>query len=88
MKKLIYIIAIAVVLPSCSKTEESAERLDNKASAEGTNIELTPDQIQTIGLTTTHISHRALSGVVRVNGHLDVPPQNLVSISAPSRVKK
>jgi cobalt-zinc-cadmium efflux system membrane fusion protein len=25
----------------------------------------------------------ALSGVVHVNGHLDVPPQNLVSISAP-----
>lgn len=80
MKHLIY---ISLFLLGCTKTEESAPRLDNTASKEITKVELTPDQIQTIGLTTTKISRMALSGVVHVNGHLDVPPQNLVSISAP-----
>ncbi|HMJ69391.1 MAG TPA: efflux RND transporter periplasmic adaptor subunit [Cyclobacteriaceae bacterium] len=83
MKKSFYILTLAILFVGCSKEDKSASKLDNKASAGTTRIELTPDQIQTIALTTTHISRMALSGAVHVNGHLDVPPQNLVSVSAP-----
>ncbi len=76
-------ISAAVVLAACSKGEESAQKLDTTASAEKTEVMLTPEQIQTIGLTTTSLTRMALSGVVHVNGNLDVPPQNLVTISAP-----
>jgi cobalt-zinc-cadmium efflux system membrane fusion protein len=80
MKRLIY---ISLILLGCAKEEKTPSRLDNTASAQITRVEVTPDQVQTIGLTTTPVSRMALSGVVHVNGHLDVPPQNLVSISAP-----
>jgi cobalt-zinc-cadmium efflux system membrane fusion protein len=83
MKNSINILLLAIVLTGCSRDEKSSPRLDNKASQEVTRVELTPDQIQAIALTTTKISRMALSGVVHVNGHLDVPPQNLVSVSAP-----
>lgn len=94
MKGLIKYLILITTLLSCSKDEKSSPRsaealgegeprLDNPASAEIDRVELTPTQIQSIGLTTANISRMALSGVVRVNGHLDVPPQNLVSISAP-----
>ncbi|HZY83100.1 MAG TPA: efflux RND transporter periplasmic adaptor subunit [Cyclobacteriaceae bacterium] len=80
MKK---IIVIFLVLAACSKDEKTSPRLDNQASAGVSQIGLTRDQIQTIGLKTTNVSRMALSGVVHVNGQLDVPPQNLVSVSAP-----
>ncbi len=83
MKVSIYVLSLAFVFLACSKGEESTSRLDNTTSPTGTHVQLTPDQIQTIALTTTQVSRMALSGVVHVNGHLDVPPQNLVSISAP-----
>jgi cobalt-zinc-cadmium efflux system membrane fusion protein len=92
MKRTICSLVVIALLLSCSKEDktvpaealrEGEPRLDNKASAEISHLELSPDQIQTIGLTTTKISRMALSGVIHVNGHLDVPPQNLVSISAP-----
>lgn len=84
MKTSIHILLVwAITSAACSKDDKTPPRLDNKASTEISRIELTPDQVQTIGITTTNISRMALSGVVHVSGHLDVPPQNLVSISAP-----
>lgn len=46
-------------------------------------VELLPAQAELIGLETGRLEQRALSGTIKVNGMLDVPPQNLVSISVP-----
>jgi cobalt-zinc-cadmium efflux system membrane fusion protein len=46
-------------------------------------IELTPDQARGIGIETGTVSVRTLSGTIKVNGTLDVPPQQMLSISAP-----
>ncbi len=50
---------------------------------EGGEIELTPDQARGIGIETGTVSVRTLSGTIKVNGTLDVPPQQMLSISAP-----
>lgn len=46
-------------------------------------VELTSEQYQTAGIQLGNMEQRNLSNVIKVNGVLDVPPQNLVSISAP-----
>jgi cobalt-zinc-cadmium efflux system membrane fusion protein len=44
---------------------------------------LTREQYQLLGIETASAELRQLSGAIRANGMLDVPPQNLVTISAP-----
>jgi cobalt-zinc-cadmium efflux system membrane fusion protein len=83
MKTFKYILALTILILSCSKEDKTSSRLDTTPSTGITKVELTPAQVQTIALSTVNVARMALSGVVHVNGHLDVPPQNLVSVSAP-----
>ncbi len=79
MKRLIYILALISV--ACSKP---AEPTQEAATAQTNNqVVLTPEQYQLLGIQTAAAELRQLSGAIRANGMLDVPPQNLVTISAP-----
>lgn len=53
------------------------------AAAETSHVELTEAQYETAGIETGGFAVRKLSGTVAANGVIDIPPQNLVSISAP-----
>jgi cobalt-zinc-cadmium efflux system membrane fusion protein len=67
---------------SCSKKTETvntAPPADSTASA----VTLTDDQVKLLNIQTTKTESRKMSGAVKANGMLDVPPQNLVTISAP-----
>jgi cobalt-zinc-cadmium efflux system membrane fusion protein len=56
----------------------------SKAEAPRTNeVRLSEEQFKTIGIQLGGIETRNLSGNIKAHGVLDVPPQNLVSISAP-----
>jgi cobalt-zinc-cadmium efflux system membrane fusion protein len=92
MKILKYIFVIALIINtitfvSCNK--QSADT-DNKAETpahihnpnEVESLEITEKQFTTTGIELGKIAMRNLSGTIKVNGLLDVPPQNLVSISA------
>lgn len=46
-------------------------------------VELTPEQIKTAGIELRKVEQKQISGTIKVNGLLDVPPQQLVSVSAP-----
>ncbi len=46
-------------------------------------VTLTEAQVREIGLTTERATQRSLRTSIHVSGVLDVPPQNLVSVSAP-----
>jgi membrane fusion protein, heavy metal efflux system len=46
-------------------------------------VELTKEQFATAEIRLGKLELKSLSGTIRVNGVLDVPPQNLVSISSP-----
>lgn len=77
-------VLIAFGYSGCSKNDNSV--VAEKSTADSTivrTVKVSADQAKTIGLTTTSISEMSLSGVVHVNGQLDVPPQNLVTVSAP-----
>lgn len=81
--KPIAFFLLALLAVSCgSKTEEEIKEEAHHPDAENT-VELTEEQCSIIGLTLGGIEQKALSGAIKVNGMLDVPPQNLVSISTP-----
>lgn len=82
INKILGLLFIMMVINSCAnKAEESKDELSHK---EPDNvIELTTEQIKIINLKLGRIEMKDLSGAIKVNGMLDVPPQNLVSISAP-----
>jgi cobalt-zinc-cadmium efflux system membrane fusion protein len=80
------LIAVLALLVSCSGNSEAPEKVEKEDSAhhdEALTVELTPEQVLTAGIATGAVEYRTLSGTIRVNGTLDVPPQQLVSISAP-----
>lgn len=79
MKRLIYILTLISV--ACSKPAEPTQQA---ATAPTDNqVVLTREQYQLLGIETASAELRQLSGAIRANGMLDVPPQNLVTISAP-----
>ncbi len=82
MKKLIYIIPAFALLYSCSSEAptETAKETVVKAEQE---IMFTPAQMKNANVQVGTPELKDLSGVVRANGVVDVPPQNLVSVSFP-----
>ncbi len=81
MKQLIILSNIVLLLASCGsgKTEE-------KKSAAQTNeniVSLTDAQLKNAGIQTGKVEQQSISSVLKVNGKIDVPPQNMVSISVP-----
>ncbi|MCC6369802.1 MAG: efflux RND transporter periplasmic adaptor subunit [Bacteroidia bacterium] len=75
------IILLSVLLVNCSNKEkpsESATPIDT-----GTEINLSNEQIAAIGLGYGKIEMDTISAILKVNGKIDVPPQNMVSVSVP-----
>jgi len=82
INKTLAFLFTAVLFASCgSKTEETKQEEHHEEAT--SVVELTPEQVKIINLKLGKIVMKDLSGAIKVNGMLDVPPQNLVSISAP-----
>jgi len=75
------ITAILLSFSSCSTGEAPADTTAPPASE--TNVTLTPEQLKNAGIVTGKAERRSLGLLMPVQGVVDVPPQNLVSISAP-----
>lgn len=82
MKKLIYIIPAFTLLYSCS-SETPAETAKESVVKAEQEIMFTPAQMKNANVQVGTPELKDLSGVVRANGVVDVPPQNLVSVSFP-----
>lgn len=76
----ISLLSVAAIAFSCSKPEQAKEP---ESQSEGSFLHLSDEQLQTIGLQLGKIETRKISNPIRVNGMLDVPPQNMVTIAAP-----
>lgn len=85
MKTIPIIILLFFALASCQKKQETKESTHEHTGDEesGNRVELTEAQYQSAGIQTGGLSVRNLSDVVTANGVIDIPPSNLVSISAP-----
>ncbi|MDP3557735.1 MAG: efflux RND transporter periplasmic adaptor subunit [Bacteroidota bacterium] len=82
INKILAFVFAVVLISSCgSKPEETKQ--EEHHEEEMSVVELTHEQVKIINLKLGKIEMKDLSGAIKVNGMLDVPPQNLVSISAP-----
>jgi membrane fusion protein, heavy metal efflux system len=86
--KIILIPVLLIIFLSCSnKTEtESAVKSAADTSQQTKNknpniVQLTNAQMQNAGIKTGKAEKRNISLVLKVNGSIDVPPQNIVSVS-------
>ena len=79
MKNYILIIVVCLSLLSCSDTKQTETETANNE----TSIALTDAQVKNAGITVATIEKQAIARLLKVNGVIDVPPQNMVSISAP-----
>lgn len=81
-----YILSILLApafLLSCDSTaSEKAATEEHHDEAENT-VELTSVQCKTAGIELGKVENKQISGTIKVNGVLDVPPQQLVSVSVP-----
>lgn len=77
-----FLLFAAVLVTSCN-TEIKDAPVEEHYEEEETIVELTGAQIQSAGIKLGKIEEKQISGTIRVNGLLDVPPQQLVTISAP-----
>ncbi|MBO9729608.1 MAG: efflux RND transporter periplasmic adaptor subunit [Chitinophaga sp.] len=76
---------IAIITLSTLMACHSGPQPEEKAAATGKEglIELSADQVKNAGIATAGLEKRRISTVIKVNGQIDVPPQNMVSISFP-----
>lgn len=81
MKKTLILILSTFIINSCSKKSEPEKKVQTTATS--LHVALSEEQIKKLGIEVGQPVNRAISGVIKANGMLDVPPQNLVSISAP-----
>jgi len=73
--------AMLMAFASCTTAEPPADAAPPASAA--TTVTLTAEQLKNAGITTGKAERRSLGLLMPVQGVVDVPPQNLVSISAP-----
>ena len=79
--KNILIISIILLVAGCKSN--TTEQKKNATEISTDNITLTEVQLKNAGIQTTTMSQKEMAVVLKVNGKIDVPPQNLVSVSVP-----
>ena len=77
-KIIAYGILLLLVIACSSKTKETESETTTVIEKV---VTLTPEQLKNVGLEVALPESRTLSATLKVNGKIDVPPQNLVSIS-------
>ena len=81
MRKYIIIAIAFSILTSCGN--KKTETTTTKERTSENEVELTDAQLKNSKIETGKIEQRSISSLLKVNGSIDVPPQNMVSISVP-----
>jgi cobalt-zinc-cadmium efflux system membrane fusion protein len=81
MKKIIKISLFLLVLSACKNSADSASAATETSIPDV--VSLNESQIKNVGLQLGTTEIQKVSALLKVNGKIDVPPQNMVSISAP-----
>lgn len=84
MKKLIIIINILLLFTACNQNQTSEEQQSTiTAITQESVASLTDAQYKNAGIEMGKTEMRDVFSVLKLNGKIDVPPQNLVSVSVP-----
>ncbi len=77
------ILVLSITLIACGTKEAPPVSEQKLATVSGDSVAVSHEQLVASGIELGLIQSRSLSGSVSVTGKLDVPPQNLVNITAP-----
>ena len=80
MKNLFIIFSIVFLITSC-KNNKPVEEIKNTET--GNTITLNDAQMNNAHIETGSIQQKEIASLLKVNGRIDVPPQNMVSVSVP-----
>lgn len=81
MKKLIIFINISLLFAACNQKQTNNEQLN--IDTQKNIVVLTEEQYKNAGIEIGKTETQNIFSVLKLNGKIDVPPQNLVSISVP-----
>ncbi|MCW3120221.1 MAG: Co/Zn/Cd efflux system rane fusion protein, partial [Chitinophagaceae bacterium] len=81
MKQSLIILYFFIILIGCIDKPGAEIKTENKGS--GNMVELTEAQLKNAGIAIGKPEQRVMSSILKVNGIIDVPPQNTVSVSVP-----
>ncbi len=79
MKK--YLVILSIFISACNSSQTTDET--KQANASENSVSLTAEQMKIAGIETGTAETKTVSSILKVNGAIDVPPQNMVSISFP-----
>ncbi len=82
-KHIVYILISQVLFAACSTKQEADHPSSNDENQKMNELRVTPEQVKLLNIQLGKVEKRQVSGMVKANGMLDVPPQKLVTISAP-----
>ena len=80
MKYIITIFSAALFLIACTNQDAVVQ---TETAKQENAITLTDAQMQNAQIETGKVERKQISSVLKVNGRVDVPPQNMVSVSVP-----
>lgn len=75
-------IFFIILLSSCSKNNDDTISEEHHEDEESV-VELTLEQMKTADVVLGTVEQKQISATIKINGKLDVPPQQLISVSAP-----
>ncbi len=74
-------MALLCIAVACGSKNETTEPIN--ISANENSILLTDAQYKNAGIVLGSIEQKSISSVLKVNGRIEVPPQNMISVSVP-----
>lgn len=80
MKSIYNILILLIILSACGNKNENQ---NNNEITNEIEILLSDEQIKNIGIETDSIRYQTLSSQLQLSGKIDVPPQNMISVSMP-----
>jgi len=80
--KNILIFTFAILITACGTSTKQEEKTEGRNANENI-VTLTDAQLKSAGLVVGKLEEKALSSVIITNGTVDVPPQNMISVSIP-----
>jgi cobalt-zinc-cadmium efflux system membrane fusion protein len=81
MKNIFIILIAFAALAACNNKPETETKTEE--TADETTVVLTDAQLKNAEIKTGKIEKRNISSLLKVNGKIEVPPQNMVSVSVP-----
>jgi cobalt-zinc-cadmium efflux system membrane fusion protein len=81
--KNLFIIPLVLLFLRCGSKETKVESTETAPLIESMKVSLTTAQFDNAGIVLGKPEKREISEILKLNGKIDVPPQNLVSVSIP-----